>query len=285
MAEFSGNIRLMLIFVDESPKKPRAYSYYKMKKPLILITNDDSIHAPGLRALINMMKDRGSILVVAPDRPQSGMGHAITTQVPLRIRKSIHNGEHVEYATNGTPVDCIKVADYILKGEKPDLIVSGINHGSNASINIIYSGTMAAVMEGVTLNIPSVGFSVNEFSHHIDLSFSEKYIKEIIDKVLTSGLPPHTGLNVNIPYHPGIKIKGIKVCRQARAYWNETLEEKTDPHGRPYYWLNGNYCLTDEKKDTDQWALQHNYIAVVPVKVDFTSYETIPIIKKWKFHV
>lgn len=256
-----------------------------MSKPLILITNDDGIYAPGIRTLIKIMKELGEVLVVAPDKPQSGMGHAITTIIPLRIKKIFHNGEYIEYATNGTPVDCIKFSDYLLNRIKPDLIVSGINHGSNASINIIYSGTMAAVLEGAINNIPSIGFSVTEFSHQIDLFYAEKYIRKISMNVLEHGLPGYTALNVNIPYYPDKPLKGIKVCRQARAFWKETFEEKTDPHKRPYYWLTGDFCLTDDKEDTDQWALENNYVAIVPVQVDFTSYQTISLIKKWDFHV
>jgi len=256
-----------------------------MSKPLILITNDDGIYAPGIRTLIRVMQEIGDILVVAPDKPQSGMGHAITTTIPLRIKKVFHNGEYNEYATNGTPVDCIKFSDYLLNRIRPDLIVSGINHGSNASINIIYSGTMAAVLEGAINNIPAIGFSVTDFSHHIDLSFTEKYVRKIALNVLEHGLPPNTALNVNIPYFQDQPVKGIRVCRQARAYWKETFEEKKDPHNRAYYWLTGDFCLTDDKDDTDQWALDNNYVAVVPVQVDFTSYNTISLINKWDFHV
>lgn len=253
-------------------------------KPLILVTNDDGIYAPGIRTLIHAVKDMGEIIVVAPDKPQSGMGHAITTNVPLRIKRIVHNS-HSEYISNGTPVDCVKISDYILKGRKPDLIVSGINHGSNASINVIYSGTMAAVLEGAINNIPSIGFSLNEFSHEIDMSFAEKYIHKIAENVLAQGLQPYTALNVNIPYLKNDTIKGCIVCRQAQACWKETFEEKIDPHNRPYYWLTGKYMLTDDGIDTDQWALENGYIAIVPVQVDFTSYKSISIIKNWNFDV
>ena len=256
-----------------------------MSKPLILITNDDGIDAPGIRTLINAMKDLGTILVVAPDKPQSGMGHAITTTLPLRARRVIDEADITEYSLNGTPVDCIKFSDYLLNRVKPDLLVSGINHGSNASINVIYSGTMAAVLEGAINGIPSIGFSVTEFSHHVDLSFTVNYIRNIVKNVLENGLPPHVALNVNIPYSADKPLNGIKVCRQAKAFWRETFEEKKDPHGRPYYWLTGDFNLTDTGTDSDQWALDNNYVAVVPVQVDFTSYDTISLINKWDFHV
>lgn len=253
-------------------------------KPLIIVTNDDGIHAPGIRTLIHAVKDIGEIIVIAPDKPQSGMGHAITTNVPLRIKKMTINS-HEEYILNGTPVDCIKFSNYLLKGRKPDLIVSGVNHGSNASINVIYSGTMAAVLEGAINNIPSIGFSLNEFSHDIDMSFTEKYIKKIAENVLVNGLQDYTALNVNIPFIKDNSLKGCKVCRQAQAYWKETFEEKIDPHKRPYYWLTGDYILTDDGKDTDQWALENGFIAIVPVQVDFTSYKSLSIIKNWNFDV
>jgi 5'-nucleotidase len=252
-----------------------------MNKPTILITNDDGIAAPGLRTLIEIMRHIGNVVVVAPDKPQSGMAHAITITTPLRVSNIVKDGGYEEYSCNGTPVDCVKLGQKVILRRNPDLLVSGINHGSNSSINIIYSGTMAAVLEGAMENIPSIGFSMSDYSHNADFSMCGPYIKKLAENVLKNGLPQGVCLNVNIPAPNGKPIGGIKVVRQAKAYWDEDFEERKDPHHRDYYWLKGVFVNRDEGHDTDEWALANNYVSIVPVKIDLTDYESIPAISSW----
>ncbi len=244
------------------------------KKPTILITNDDGITAPGIRNLVEAVKDLGKIIVVAPDKAQSGMGHAITIGYPLRMTKMDNMFDGIEaWQTNGTPVDCVKLAvDKILHG-KPDLCLSGINHGANHSINVIYSGTMSAAMEASIESIPSIGFSLLDHSYEADFSAAKQYVKKIVAGVLAQKkLDKHFLLNVNIPSIPFELIKGVKICRQAYAKYEEDFEERKDPHGKQYYWLTGEFVNFDKGKDTDVWALEHNYISVVPVQFDLTHY-------------
>ena len=254
-----------------------------MDKPLIFITNDDGITAPGIRALIAVMKKIGKVLVVAPDKPQSGKGHAITMDIPLRLTKYKEDGEHQEYSCNGTPVDSVKLGLTLCKEKKPDIIVSGINHGANNSINIIHSGTMAAAIEGALEGIPSIGFSMTDYAYDIDFSPVEEYVEKIVKETLKNGLPNTIALNVNMPTVNGSKLKGIKICRQAHAMWNEQFEMRKDPHNREYYWLSGTFNNLDDKEDTDQWALENNFISIVPVHVDMTAHHLIDEIKNWKF--
>lgn len=256
-----------------------------MEKPLILITNDDGIFAPGLRTLIEAVSQLGEIVVVAPEKAQSGMSHAVTLTDPVRINKIITNNGHIEYSCNGTPADCVKIGLHRVVQRKPDIILSGINHGSNASVNIIYSGTMAAVLEGAMSSVPSIGFSVDNYSHSVDLSYAVTYIQNIVKKVLENGLPDGVCLNVNIPSTEPHLIKGIKVCRQAKAYWNECFEERIDPHNRNYYWLTGSFTYNDSGDDTDYYALQNNYISIVPVDADFTAHKYLNSIKNIDFNV
>ena len=248
-----------------------------MKKPLILIVNDDGINAPGIRKLISIMNDFGEIVVVAPDGPQSGKGHAITIESTIRCDKVIiDNGPQIEYSCSGTPVDCVKLALNKLVTRKPDLCVSGINHGSNSSINVIYSGTMSAAVEGALEGIPSIGFSLLDYSHEADFSEGEKYIREITQSVLDNNFSEGVCLNVNIPKSvDDKKIKGIKVCRQAKANWVEEFDEREDPKGRKYYWLTGKFINYDKGDDTDERALENHYISVVPVQFDVTAYHAI----------
>jgi len=253
-----------------------------MAKPLILITNDDGIFAPGLRTLISVMQHLGDILVIAPDKPMSGMGHAVTISTPLRVHKLKSEEGYSEYSCNGTPADCVKLGHKAILGRKPDLVVSGINHGSNASVNVLYSGTMAAVIEGAMENIPSIGFSLDDYSYSADFSKCEPYIKFIAENVLKSGLPEYTCLNVNIPSVNGSPIKGIKIARQAMAYWDEKFDQRQDPHMRDYFWLTGVFRNRDEAEDTDEWALRNNYVAVVPLHFDLTSHKTIPLLRDWE---
>jgi len=257
-----------------------------MKKttPSILVVNDDGITAPGIKALMDAMKDLGRVVVVAPDSPQSGMGHAITIGKPLRLDKvDIYEGYEM-YRCSGTPVDCVKLAvNKIFKGKKPDLCVSGINHGLNNSINILYSGTMSAAVEGAIESIPSIGFSLDDYTLQADFSHCIKYVKEIATQVLQNGLPGGTLLNVNFPNIS--HIKGIKIVRQADAKWAEEFDERIDPHKRPYYWLTGVFQLNDGGEDTDVWALENGYVSVVPVQFDMTAHHAIPLLHKWAFNI
>lgn len=255
----------------------------KKSKPLILVTNDDGISAPGIIALVEVMKTLGDVVVVAPDKPQSGMGHAITINSTLRIHKVKVHGAKEEYSCTGTPVDCVKIAVNKLLHRKPDLCVSGINHGSNMSINVIYSGTMSAAVEGAIEGIPSVGFSLCNHSIDADFTASKKIVKTIIQKILKQKMPKDVCLNVNIPDLKYEHIKGIKVCHQARANWIEELDERHDPSGKPYFWLTGKFDNYDkDKKDTDVWALDNNYVSVVPTQFDMTAHNAIKDITKWK---
>ena len=254
----------------------------KKLKPTILVVNDDGITASGINALIEVMKTLGNIVVVAPDSPQSGMGHAITIAKPLRLDK-IQLYEGVEmYQCSGTPVDCVKLAvNKIFKGKKPDLCVSGINHGLNNSINVLYSGTMSAAVEGAIESIPSIGFSLDDFANDADFSYCKKYIEIITKQVLKHGLAMGTLLNVNFP--KGAEIKGIKICRQANAKWAEEFEERIDPYKRNYYWLTGVFQNNDQGEDTDVWALENGFASVVPVQFDMTAHHAIPILNTWDF--
>jgi 5'-nucleotidase len=252
-------------------------------KPLILITNDDGITSPGIRALMQVMSELGRVVVVAPDSPQSGMGHAITIDDPLRMAR-VEIFPHVEsYQCSGTPVDCVKLAvDKIIKG-KPDLCVSGINHGSNSSINVIYSGTMSAAVEAAIEGINAIGFSFLNYSFDADLALPRKVAREVAKQVLKNGLPKNILLNVNIPDISVVGYKGIRVCRQAVAKWEEEFSERIDPRGRKYYWLTGKFVNYDGGDDTDEWALANGYASVVPVQFDLTAHHAIPYINNnWK---
>ena len=253
-----------------------------MKKPLILVVNDDGISAKGIRNLIRIMNNFGEVVVVAPDSPQSGKSHAITIEATIRCDKVIiDDGPQKEYACSGTPVDCVKLAVNQLLDRKPDLCVSGINHGSNSSINVIYSGTMSAAVEGALEEIPSIGFSLLDYAHDADFSQSEPYIRKIVKQVLENGLDRGVCLNVNIPkLIKGKELKGLKVCRQANANWEEEFEERMDPKGRMYYWLTGKFVNYDKGTDTDEWALANHYISVVPVQFDVTAHSSLSSINK-----
>ncbi len=247
-----------------------------MSKPLILVCNDDGITAPGIRALVEVVQEFGEVMVVAPDSPQSGQGHSITLADPLRL-KPVKSFDGIEaFKCSGTPADCIKIAKhFVLKGRKADLCVSGINHGSNSSINIVYSGTMGAAMEAAIEGIPSIGFSFLDYAHEADMEVCKPYVREIVKDALENGLGGSQLLNVNIPALPAAEIKGIKYCRQANGKWVETYLEKEDPYGKPYYWLTGEYVYKDAGEETDIWALENGYVSVVPSKFDLTDYEAL----------
>ncbi len=252
------------------------------KKKLILVTNDDGINASGLKALIKAVEPFGKLLVVAPEYPNSGMSHAITVKIPLRFNLLQTENSISYYTCNGTPVDCVKMAMTIILDKNPDLIVSGINHGSNSAASIFYSGTMAAALEGGMIGIPSIGFSLTDHSHKADFSASIDIISAIVDKTLQQGLPYGIALNVNIPDIEKSKIKGIKICRQTKGYWQEEFEKRTDPGKGEYYWLAGTFInLEPEADDTDEWALNNNYVSIVPVPVDLTAYNYIDKLKTW----
>ena len=251
-------------------------------KPLILVTNDDGISAPGLRTLIHVMNTIGNVVVVAPDSPQSGMGHAVTINNTLHLEAvSIDDGPQQEYTCSGTPTDCVKIAISELLDKKPDLCVSGINHGSNSSINIIYSGTMSAAVEAGVKGIPAIGFSLCDYSWNANFENTKTYIQSITRSTLKNGLDQGTVLNVNFP-KPIAEYKGIKICRQANAHWQETFDKRTNPMGKDYYWLSGTFENYDTGDDTDEWALANHYIAVVPVQFDMTAHQSINKLKNWK---
>lgn len=257
-----------------------------MEKPLILITNDDGITAPGIRELIKIMNEIGEVYVIAPDKPQSGMGHAITINSTLRVEKiALDQGPQQEWACSGTPVDCVKLAINQILPKKPDLCVSGINHGSNSSINVIYSGTMSAAIEGGIEGIPSIGFSLCDYSFSANFKAAKKYIKSITENVITHKLPEGVVLNVNIPKADEKQLKGIKICRQANALWEEEFDKRIDPKGKTYYWLTGKWSNLDKGDDTDEWALNHNYISIVPIRFDMTAFHFLEKIKQWNLNL
>lgn len=255
------------------------------KRPLILVTNDDGITAPGIRALIEVMNTIGDVYVVAPDAPQSAMGHAITINDTLYCNrmKAVKGEPQIEYSCSGTPVDCVKIAVNEILKRKPDLCVSGVNHGSNSSINVIYSGTMSAAVEAGTLGIPSIGFSLLDYSLEADFEPAKKYIRLLVNECLANGLPKGVVLNVNIPKLPENDIKGVRVCRQANAHWEEKFDKRTNPLGREYYWLTGEFINEDKGEDTDEWALHNGYVSIVPVQFDLTAHHAIKDINTWEF--
>jgi 5'-nucleotidase len=255
----------------------------KKEKPVILITNDDGVSAPGIRNLVEAVKDLGKIVVVAPDRPQSGMGHAITIGSPIRLH-AVNVFDGIEaYQCTGTPVDCVKLAVDKVLHRKPDLCLSGINHGANHSINVIYSGTMSAAVEAAIESIPSVGFSLMDFSIDANFEGAKKYARLIVEKLLEEQQDKHLILNVNVPAVPANLIKGLKICRQAYAKYEEDFIERHDPHGKKYYWLTGEFVNFDKGEDTDVWALANNYVSVVPVQFDLTNYDLkTKFEKKWQ---
>jgi len=243
-----------------------------MDRPYILVTNDDGITAPGIRKLTQIMNQIGDVVVVAPDSPQSGKSHSLTIEVPLRYESIELEGPQQDFACSGTPVDCVKIALDKILVKKPDIVVSGINHGSNSSINVLYSGTMSAAIEAGVEGLPAIGFSLQDFRYDADFDAAEDYIKEIVQKSLKHSMPKGVVLNVNIPKLKKEEIKGIKICRQADAKWVESFDERINPHGKKYYWLTGKFNSNDEGEDADEVALSRGYISIVPVNFDFTDY-------------
>jgi len=251
-------------------------------KPTILITNDDGINAPGIRTLISVMSEIGEVIVVAPDSPQSAMGHAITINSTLYLNEiSGKEAQIKEFSCSGTPVDCVKLAVNEILKRKPDLCVSGINHGSNSSINVIYSGTMSAAVEAGIEGIPAIGFSLSDYDWNANFEHTKPFIKKIALEVLEKKLPEGVVLNVNFPKYTTEKIKGIKICRQAKAIWMEKFDKRKTPYGKNYYWLTGEFINQDNGEDTDEWALSNGFISIVPVQFDLTAHHTIQELNSW----
>lgn len=244
-------------------------------KPLILITNDDGHAARGLHALTDVAREFGDVVVMAPEQNASAKGLSLTTKVPVRAREV----ESDIYACDGTPVDCLKLAYEHFCPRRPDLVVSGINHGSNSSINVLYSGTMGAVIEATVLGLPAIGFSLLNHSPEADFEPSRPIVRRIIGQVLDHGLPAGVALNVNIPRLAADEIKGIRVCHQAPGRWLDSFERRVDPVGRPYWWLTGKFDCDTPPEGSDEWALRNGYVSVVPVNVDLTHYPTIDTLK------
>ncbi|MFN5620907.1 MAG: 5'/3'-nucleotidase SurE [Flavobacteriales bacterium] len=251
-------------------------------RPLILVTNDDGVFSKGILALTEAVLPFGDVVVVAPDKPQSGMGHAVTINNILKLHPVKYDlPVSAAYSCSGTPVDCVKLAIYKVMHRKPDLVVSGINHGSNSSINVIYSGTMSAAMEGAVEGIPSIGFSLLDHSADADFEASQEVVKKLVEAALTKGIPDGVCLNVNIPKGIPSSIAGIRICHQAKGYWEDNFDVRTDPYGKPYYWLTGEFKLMDEGLDTDEIALAAGYVSVVPVHFDLTAYRAMQQLKEW----
>lgn len=252
-----------------------------VSKPLILVTNDDGISSKGIRSLVEVAVNFGEVVVVAPDKAQSGMGHAITVNQILRLDKSDIFKDLEAYTCTGTPVDCVKLSISEVLHRRPDLILSGINHGENTSTNVLYSGTMSAAVEGAMENIPSIGFSLSDFNSDADFSGSQLIAKTIIEKVLSESMPEHVCLNVNVPKLPSAEIKGFQICRQAHAFWEDRFDKRMDQFGRPYFWLTGDFVRKDADEGTDLHALKNGFASVVPTHFDMTAYKVMDQFKNW----
>ena len=258
-----------------------------MKRPLILVTNDDGYNAPGINHLIEFVKEIAEVVVVAPDSPQSGMGHAITIDSTLEVHRLNLDGAYKglqAYSTSGTPADCVKLALHEILDRKPDLVVSGINHGANSSINVIYSGTMSAAIEAGVEGIPAIGFSLLDYSWGANFDACKSVIQTLVKEALDKGIPSGTVLNVNIPKTDGAAVKGMRVCRQAKANWKERFDKRVSPTGKEYYWLTGDFILLDEGEDTDIAALEAGYVSIVPTQFDLTAHHSMAQINSWKIH-
>lgn len=252
------------------------------RRPLILVTNDDGVYSKGILALTEAVLPFGEVVVVAPDKPQSGMGHAVTINNLLRLHPLKYDmAVAAAYSCSGTPVDCVKLAIYRVLHRKPDLVVSGINHGSNSSINVIYSGTMSAAMEGAVEGIPSIGFSLLDHSADADFQASQEVVEKLVESTLKRGMPEGICLNVNIPRGIPSSIRGIRICHQAKGYWEDNFDARMDPFGKPYYWLTGEFKLMDEGLDTDEIALANGFVSVVPTHFDLTAYRAMETLKTW----
>jgi len=244
----------------------------------ILVTNDDGIDSPGLHSLAKALKKLGEVYVVAPASPQSAVGHALTIEHPLRAHSYHLNGQKLGIAVNGTPSDCVKLAISNLLREKPDLVVSGVNFGKNTSINIIYSGTVAAATEGMLLGIPAIAVSLDSYSFKTDTKIAAEQSVEIIKKFIENGFPPKTLININVPNTDN--PKGVRMTRLSNSVWRDKYERRQDPFGREYFWFSGEYIIKDKDLDSDDFALENNYISVTPVHFHFTNTRLINIFKE-----
>ncbi|MDL2257483.1 5'/3'-nucleotidase SurE [Bacteroidales bacterium OttesenSCG-928-I14] len=250
-------------------------------KPLILITNDDGYQAKGINQLIEVLRDLGELVVVAPDGPRSGMSSAISSINPIRISKLREDNDLVVYSCTGTPVDCIKLGVNEICSRKPDMVVTGINHGSNSAVCVIYSGTIGAALEGCIFGIPSLGVSLTDHSPDADFTYAVKYGRIVAEKVLKEGLPKGICLNLNIPNVP--EVKGLKVCTQTKGYWAKEFQTAKDPSGKTVYWLTGEFANEDiDNPDNDEWALSRDYASIVPLQIDMTAYSFLEQIKHWE---
>ena len=251
-----------------------------MKKLLILISNDDGIHAPGINALAEEIKKIGDVVIVAPDKQQSAVGHAITMNSPLRVQKVEKQGAFFGYAVTGTPADAVKLAVRSLLPHPPDLVISGINHGSNTAISVIYSGTVSAATEGTILGIPSFAISLTTYDE-ADFSYAAAFARKLALKIIEQGLPKGTLLNVNVPPVAPSEIKGIVITKQGKSVWNDEFESRRDPNDREYLWLKGDLLELDHDDDIDQRAVLNNKVSITPIHYDLTDYATFEAMKKW----
>ncbi len=249
------------------------------RKARILVTNDDGIYSKGIDALVQVAQEYGEVVVVAPNKAQSGMGHAITLQDPIRIT-AVNRWKHITaFACSGTPVDCVKVGIYEILDQRPDLVLSGINHGSNAATNVLYSGTMSAAVEGAMEGIPSIGISLDAYEEDADFEGSQFILHALLPKVLEHGMDKGTCWNVNVPNLSPEALKGIKVCRQASSFWQDRFEKRNDQFGRPYYWLTGEFNEHIPADDTDLHYLKEGFATLVPTQFDLTAHHTINTLK------
>ncbi len=254
----------------------------RTKKPLnILVSNDDGIDAPGIFALVRELKKLGNVTVVAPDRQQSAVGHAITMNQPLRVKEFRKNGVFFGYAVEGTPADAVKLAVRGLLDRRPDILVSGINHGANTAISVIYSGTVSAATEGTILGIPSIAVSLATYGP-ADFRFAAKFARQVTRRVAERGLPQGTLLNINVPPVPERKIRGVRVTRQGRAIWDDRFDVRRDPANKQYYWLTGALEDVDRDQYADHWAVTHRYISITPIHYDLTDYEAMHVVRQWR---
>ena len=249
----------------------------------ILVTNDDGIDAPGIRALVLAMQELGTVTVVAPDRQQSAVGHALTVASPLRATPHYRNGEQQGWAINGTPADCVKLAVSTLLDHRPDIVVSGINHGSNTSVNAIYSGTVSAATEGTLMGIPSMAVSIDSFSENADLSLAAEVAGTVARRLLDIDLPLGTLLNVNVPAVERERFKGIRITRQGHSVWQDDYQARTDPHGREYFWLTGSLVPVTELEDADDLAVSQGWAAITPIHYELTNFRYLDTLRSLSF--
>lgn len=274
---YARNICFKPFFVLLQPKKQIFINYMK---PLILISNDDGYQAKGINSLIDMLTGMGDIIVCAPDSARSGFSTAFTSVTPLRLKLQKKSDGLEIWSCNGTPVDCIKLAYDRLCTRRPDIVIGGINHGDNSSVNSHYSGTMGIVREGCMKHTPSVAFSLCDQREDADFSNMTAYVREITAKILSEGLPTGVCLNANFPLVD--EYRGVKVCRMALGQWENEVVRGIHPSGYEYFWLAGNYsCDEPEAEDTDKWALKHGFVAVTPTRIDVTDYDSLGRMKNW----